>query len=308
MTRRTLLAHLSRLVLLVGIWGGVGPVAAQEPEILARARYSRAQQEFQELQRLALDLGPRVAQVARTVQSHRESGNQRSAEDVFVNEYYALAMQLQNVGIRSDAAKAALDEARRELLRILRDREERFLRELESRPPRAREDEINRQIVRIRQDVTQLERERELIAEVGFRPVPRVEAAPTDGPAELRAKAGFLERTSESNAAVIAFIDEEIRVRERALRLQRGFQDTRDGIGRFDGDRPPGTGPGTRTPTPGDRGIAGIEAVPPFSELPLAEQIERLRSVRIQAEEARVEALARAGELRRLAILRGGEE
>jgi hypothetical protein len=274
-------------------------------EIQARTRYVEAQQLFETLQAEAFELQPRVARVAATLEGHRRMGNQRATEDVFVNEYYALALRLQRVDVRSREAKIMLDEARRDLLRILRDREDAYLQELSRGTTRVREADINRQIVRIRQEVSQLERERQPIAEVGFRPVPPLEAAPTDGPVELRVKAGFLERIAGDYIALLSFLDEEIQVRERSLRLQRGFQDTRDGIGRFDGDRPPATGAASRPPGR-DEASETRGADPAFYDLPLSEQIESLRSVRTQAEEARDEALDRAAELRRLATVRGG--
>jgi hypothetical protein len=289
----------------------MGEVSAQTlpQELQARARYSAAQQTFQSLQAEASELQPRVAQVAATLEGYRRLGNQRATEDVFVNEYFALALRLQRVDVRSREARATLDEARRDLLRVLRDREDAFLAELSRNPIRAREEEINRQIVRIRQEVSQLERERQPIAEVGFRPVPPLAAAPTDGPVELRAKAGFLERIAGDYISLLSFLDDEIAVRERSLRLQRSAQDARDGIGRFDGDRPPATGAGARPPgaIPGRSGEADAPPQDPaFYDLPLVEQIESLRSVRNQAEQARDEALQRAAALRQLAILRGG--
>jgi hypothetical protein len=297
----------SWLILVAGTVMAMDLSAQIRPqELQARARYVEAQQIFETLQAEAFALQPRVAQVAATLESYRRMGNQRATEDVFVNEYYALALRLQRVDVRSREAKITLDEARRDLLRILRDREDAYLQELARTPSRARETEVNRQIVRIRQEVSQLERERQPIAEVGFRPVPPLQAAPTDGPLELRAKAGFLERIARDYIALLSFLDEEIQVRERSLRLQRGFQDTRDGIGRFDGDRPPATGAGARPPGR-DEANEARGSDPAFYDLPLAEQIESLRSVRNQAEEARDEALERAAEFRRLAVTRGGD-
>lgn len=292
---------------LLAVGEGAGQVVPQE--LQARARYAAAQQAFQTLQAEASELQPRVAQVAATLEGYRRIGNQRATEDVFVNEYFALALRLQRVDVRSREARATLDEARRDLLRVLRDREDAFLAELSRNPTRVREEEINRQVVRIRQEVSQLERERQPIAEVGFRPVPPLAAAPTDGPVELRAKAGFLERIAGDYISLLSFLDEEIAVRERSLRLQRSAQDARDGIGRFDGDRPPATGAAARPQgnLPGRPEAVEIQPQEPaFYDLPLVEQIESLRSVRSQAEQARDEALQRAIALRQLAVLRGG--
>lgn len=314
MHRLTRLAWLRfwTLLLSLGFGHGVDLGAQVRPqEIQARARYTLAQETFQSLQAEAFELQPRVAQIAATLEGHRRVGNQRATEDVFVNEYYALALRLQRIDVRSREAKVTLNEARRDLLRVLRQREDAYLEELQQPLTRAREEQINREVVRIRQEVGQLERERQPIAEVGFRPVPPLEAAPTDGPLELRAKAGFLERIAGDYTALLSFLDEEIQVRERALRLQRGFQDARDGIGRFDGDRPPGTGTGARPPgtLPGRDETGDTRGEEPaFYDLPLPEQIESLRSVRNQAEEARDEAIERAGDLRRLAVVRGGGE
>lgn len=290
---------------------GPGALVAQVPEDAARARYERAQEDFLQLQQEGEQLRPRLDQVAATIQNYRDAGNQRAMNDVFLNEFLPRNQRLQDVTVRAGVAKAVLDEARREFLRVLRAREEVLLAELERTPapPRAREEAINRQIVRIRQEVNQLEREREPIAEVGFSPVPRFEVAPTDGPVELNAQAAFLEQRAETNVSLIILVDEEIRVREQRLRLERADQDSRVGIIRFDGDRPPGTGPGSRSTlgqaADGRAGDArGGERS--FAELPLAEQIEQLRSVRMQAEAARDEALERAAQLRRLAIVRGG--
>jgi hypothetical protein len=289
---------------------GEGVAQTLPQELQARARYTTAQQNFQSLQAEASELQPRVAQVAATLEGYRRIGNQRATEDVFVNEYFALALRLQRVDVRSREARATLDEARRDLLRILRDREDAFLAELTRNPTRAREVEINRQVVRIRQEVSQLERERQPIAEVGFRPVPPLAAAPTDGPVELRAKAGFLERIAGDYSSLLSFLDEEIAVRERSLRLQRSAQDARAGIGRFDGDRPPATCSCARPPVAltGRDGVEAQPQDPAFYDLPLVEQIESLRSVKNQAEQARDEALQRAIALRQLAVLRGGGE
>ncbi len=288
---------------------GVRFLAAQDREDQARTRYRQARDAFQELQREALALEPNVIRLSSTLERYRQMGNQRALEDAFVNDYLPQALRLQNLNIQSEAAKTALDEARRDLLRILRISEESYLDELERGPPAARLATINERVVAIRLEVNELEREREPLAEVGFRPVPRLSAAPTDGPQELRAKAGFLERTAETFGSQVDFLDEEIRVRENRLRLERGFSDARDAIGRFDGERPVGTGPPGRAgvgQAADDRaGDAGGPLVV-FSELPLPEQIERLRSVRSQAVEARDESLYRAAELRRLAIVRGG--
>jgi hypothetical protein len=288
----------------------VAALAPQSQEDQARNRYQQAKDAFQELQREALELEPSVIRLSSTLERYRGMGNQRALEDAFINDYLPQAFRLQNLSIQSEAARSTLDEARRDLLRVLRLSEEGLLSELEQGPPAARLATINARVVAIRLEVSQLEREREPLAEVGFRPVPRLAAAPTDGPQELRAKAGFLERTAETFASQVEFLDEEIRVREGQLRLQRGFSDARDAIGRFDGDRPVGTGPAGRTGGAGQAaderaGDAGGTLVV-FSELPLPEQIERLRSVRIQAVEARDESLSRAAELRRLAVVRGG--
>ena len=296
-----------------GTPGLPGPVslAAQVPADAARARYERAMEDFRQLQQEGEQLRPRLDQVAATIQNYRDAGNQRAMNDVFLNEFLPRNQRLQDVTVRAGAAKTVLDEARREFLRVLRAREEVLLAELERTPPpsRAREEEINRQVVRLRQEVNELEREREPIAEVGFSPVPRFDVAPTDGPVELNAQAAFLEQRAQTNVSLIILVDEEIRVREQRLRLERADQDSRVGIIRFDGDRPPGTGPGSRSATgqaaDGRAGDArGGERS--FAELPLGEQIEQLRSVRMQAEEARDEALERAAQLRRLAIVRGG--
>jgi hypothetical protein len=286
-------------------------LVAQVPEDAARARYERAREDFLQLQREGEQLRPRLDQVAATIQNYRDAGNQRAMNDVFLNEFLPRNQRLQDVTVRAGAAKAVLDEARRELLRVLRAREEGLLAELARTPApsRAREEAINRQVVGIRQEVNQLEREREPIAEVGFSPVPRFEVAPTDGPVELNAQAAFLEQRAETNVSLIILVDEEIRVREQRLRLERADQDSRVGIIRFDGDRPPGTGPGSRgaagQAADGRAGDARGEERS-FAELPLSEQIEQLRSVRMQAEAARDEALERAAQLRRLAIVRGG--
>jgi len=296
-----------------GTTGLPGPIslAAQVPADAARARYERAREDFLQLQQEGEQLRPRLDQVAATIQNYRDAGNQRAMNDVFLNEFLPRNQRLQDVTVRAGVAKAVLDEARRDFLRILRAREEVLLAELDRTPPpaRAREEEINRQVVRLRQEVNQLEREREPIAEVGFSPVPRFDVAPTDGPVELNAQAAFLEQRAQTNVSLIILVDEEIRVREQRLRLERADQDSRVGIIRFDGDRPPGTGPGSRSATgqaaDGRAGDArGGERS--FAELPLAEQIELLRSVRMQAEEARDETLERAAQLRRLAIIRGG--
>jgi hypothetical protein len=283
--------------------------ALQSREDAARARYVQVRDEFDALQDEALQLERRVIQLSQTLDNYRAFGNRRALEDAFINDYIPQAFRLQALNIQSDAAKAALDEARRNLLRILREGENALLDELDRGATPARQQAIGARIVEIRQEVGRLEREREPLAEVGFRPVPRLEAAPTDGPDELRSKAGYLERTAESFASQVAFLDEEIRIRENRLRLERGSQDARDGIVRFDGDRPVGTGPVTRAPgaqgadeRAGDGGVVTVA----FSELPLAEQIQRLLSVRTQAEEARDESLSRASELRRIAVERGG--
>jgi hypothetical protein len=303
------------VVLVLGLVGlpyasGPGQVVAatlslpQSQEEAARARYVQAREAFQALQSEALELEPRVIQISLTLETYRERGDLRSLEDAFINDYLPGASRLQSLNIQSEEAKRGLDESRRELLRLLRARESVLLSELEQGPTAAREQTINQRIVEIRREVNELEREREPLAEVGFRPVPRLPAYPTDGPRELRAKAQHLERIAETFASQLEFLDEEIRVREDRLRLQRGFQDARDGIGRFDGDRPVGTGPPGRT-TAGqaadERAGDAAESTLVFSELPLPEQIERLRSVRTQAEESRDEALSQATELRRLA-------
>jgi len=290
---------------------GVPGLVAQVPEDAARARYERAREDFRQLQQEGEQLRPRLDQVAATIQNYRDAGNQRAMNDVFLNEFLPRNQRLQDVTVRAGVAKSVLDEARRDFLRVLRAREDALLAELQRipSPPRAREEEINRQIVRIRQEVNLLEREREPIAEVGFSPVPRFDVAPTDGPLELNAQAAFLEQRAQTNVSLIILVDEEIRVREQRLRLERADQDSRVGITRFDGDRPPATGPGARGATgqaaDGRAGDTRGEERS-FAELPLAEQIEQLRSVRMQAEEARDEALQRAAELRRLAIIRGG--
>ncbi|TVP43441.1 MAG: hypothetical protein EA350_13660 [Gemmatimonadales bacterium] len=284
---------------------------AQVPEDAARARYQRAREDFLALQREGQELEPRVTQAARTLQNYREAGNQRALSDVFLNEFVGLSNRLDNVNVRSSTAKSALDEARRELLRVLRSRETNLLAELERvpAPSRARQNQLNQLIVDIRREVNQLEREREPIAEVGFRPVPDLRAAPTDGPTELRLKAEFLEGIAQGYVFVISLVDEEIRVREQSALLQRNARDSRAAITRFDGDRPPGTGAGVRTPSgqaaDGRAGDARTDE-PAFVELPLVEQIERLRSVRMQAEDARDLALSRSGNLRTQALERGG--
>jgi hypothetical protein len=290
--------------------GELAALAQQSQEDPARMRYQQARDAFQELQREALQLEPNVIRLSSTLERYREMGNQRALEDAFINDYLPQAFRLQSLSIQSEAARSTLDEARRDLLRVLRLSEQGLLDELEQGPPANRLATINARVVAIRLEVNELEREREPLAEVGFRPVPRLSAAPTDGPVELRAKAGFLERTAGTFASQVDFLDEEIRVREAQLRLQRGFTDARDAIGRFDGERPVGTGPPGRTGGAGQAaderaGDAGGTLVV-FSELPLPEQIERLRSVRIQAVEARDESLSRAAELRRLAVIRGG--
>lgn len=283
-------------------------LSAQTTEAVARARYTRLREDFLALQAEAERLAPQWSRAAATVHRYRETGNQRAAADAFVNDFMRLASTYQAVSVRAEAAKTALDEARRELIRILRSREDRLYEELQGTLPRAREDEVNRQIVRIGEELRDLERERQPIAEVGFRPVPNLAAAPTDGPAELRDKAAFLEGVALESEGVMTVLDQEIRDREQRLRLQRAHRDSRDGIIRFDGDRPPGTGTGGRSATgqsADDRGGDTRIEVLPFFELPLEEQIERLRSVRSQAEAARDEAMSRAAEFRALAELRG---
>jgi hypothetical protein len=284
---------------------------AQVPEEVARARYRRAREDFQALQREGEQVSPRLTQVTRTLQNYREAGNQRALNDVFLNEFLGLSDRLHTVNVRSAAAKSALDEARRDLLRVLRVRETSYLAELERvpAPARARQNELNQAVVEIRREVNELEREREPIAEVGFRPVPDIRAAGTDGPRDLRVKAEFLEGIAQGYVFVISLVDEEIRVREQSALLQRNARDSRAAITRFDGDRPPGTGSAARTtagqPADGRAGDARTDE-PAFAELPLIEQIERLRSVRMQAEEARDLALSRSGDLRAQALQRGG--
>jgi len=284
---------------------------AQVPEEAARARYRRAREDFLALQQEGEELGPRLTQVTRTLQNYREAGNQRALQDVFLNEFLGLSGRLNIVNVRSSMAKSALDEARRDLLRVLRARETSYLSELERvpAPARTRQNELNQLVVDIRREVNQLEHEREPIAEVGFRPVPDLRAAPTDGPRELRLKAEFLEGIAEGYVFVISLVDEEVGVREKTALLQRNSRDSRAAIDRFDMARPPGTGPGVRS-TAGQaadgRGGDARTDEPAFAELPLDEQIERLRSVRMQAEEARDLALSRSGQLRTEALQRGG--
>jgi len=284
---------------------------AQQPEAAARARYQRAREDFRALQQEGQALEPRVTQAARTLQNYRQAGNQRALNDVFLNEFVGLSNRLDAINVRSSAAKSALDEARRDLLRALRLRETTYLAELERvpAPTQARRNQLNELIVDIRREVNELEREREPIAEVGFRPVPDLPVAATDGPTELRTTAEFLEGIAQGYIFVISLVDEEIRNREQSALLQRNARDSRAAIDRFDVARPPGTGPGART-TAGQAadGRAGDARTqePAFVELPLLEQIERLRSVRLQAEEARDLALERAGAFRALALQRGG--
>jgi hypothetical protein len=292
-----------------GVPGSGSGLAAQTTEAVARARYDRALQDFNALQEQALSVGPREMRLRATIETYRELGNQRALQDLMVNQYIPLADSLTVLNVRSRAAKAALDEARQELLRVFRAAEVALLAELERGPSRAREEVINREIVRIRQETNRLELEREPLIEVGFRPIPNLQAAPTDGPAELRAKAETMERWALRTEGVMAVIDEELKVREDRLRLQQTARDARDGIGRFDGDRPVGTGPTTPPGTgqaadqrAGDAGRVELA----FSERPLTEQIQLLLSLRMQAEEDRTEALERAVEFRRLAQLRGG--
>ncbi len=282
-------------------------LAAQTAESVARARYVRARDDFVALEGEAERLQPQWNRARAVVHRHREAGNPRAAADAFVNDFIPWASQYQGVALRAEAAKTALDEARRELIRALRTREDALYAELGRTPPRAREDEINRQIVRIGEELRELERERQPIAEAGFRPVPNLVAAPTDGPAELRAKAAFLEGIALESEGVMEILDQEVRDREQRLRLVRADRDSRDGILRFDGDRPPGTGAGTRATgqTVADRGGDTRAEAFDFHDLPLEEQIELLRSVRIQAEAARDEATARAADFRALAEARG---
>ncbi len=284
-------------------------LAAQTTEGVARARYERALEDFNLLQQQAQAMSPRVMRLAATLHTYREAGNLRAAGDLATNQFFPLADSLVGLEVRSAAAKAALDEARRELLRVLQAAEASLLAELDRRPTQAREAAINREIVRVRQETLELEREREVLLELGFRPLPALRAAPTDGPAELRAKAETMEQYVLIYDGVMGFVDAEIRVRQDRLRLQQTARDARDGIGRFDGDRPVGTGPTVR---PGsaqaadERGGDAGRVELAFSERPLPEQIEALLSVRMQAEDHRREAMEQAAEFRRLAQLRGG--
>lgn len=280
------------------------PASAQQVLAPAEARYLLTRSQLESVRREIEELRPTHTRAVEALRAAREIGDEDRAEAIFRDDFVQPAVRMQSLGSELRERSRAFQEARREYLRALEARMDEIVTRLEDTElTQAGRDRINQQYVELSLTYREVERERNPIEEAMLRPIPTLSASETDGPGELRDKASYLEEQVASDyQAVIDFTSREIEVRENQLRLEREGADLLADLSRFDIDRLPGTGAG------GAGGAVRPDDDPEpvqgdfiFAELPLEDQVELLRSIRAQAEEALAETLQRAGLFREMA-------
>ncbi len=134
-----------------------------------------------------------------------------------------------------------------------------------------------------------------------LQPLPDVTIDPRDGPGTLRIKAGLFEERAEEYQGIAETLEGEIQQLERRIARERAFGDLEADL-RRDADRQPGGGVVPRPiPTPPGMGGRGPSSDLQLSQLPLPEQLEVLREIRVRALDFRNQALAEAEVFRRVA-------
>jgi hypothetical protein len=287
---------------LAGVWAlmllaaGPAPASAQVAVTETEARYLEARAELDEVRVRIESVRPGYSRLVEQLRSAREAGDDRRAEELF-REFVEPSWQMSALTLELEDRMSDFREARREFIRALEVRMEDLLDRLEDPDlPEEEETRLNRLFVETSQQYFAVQRERDPVEEAMLRPLPTFPLDERDGPQELRDKAAYLEsEVAGDYEAVIEFTTREIEARESQLRMERAGADFRADLSRFDTDRLPGTGAGAGAGVvrPDDE-VTVLDGPFVFADFSLPEQIEILRSIRAQAEQARDETLQRA--------------
>ena len=122
---------------------------------------------------------------------------------------------------------------------------------------------------------------------------PSVDANPRDGPEDLRAKVGLLERRVEEAEQEIMRVDQDIARLQARLALRRRVDDSRASRDRFDGANVP-VGPASRPDRDPEAPPAADTAQAAFAERPLEQQIQQLQAYRSTLEQMQEQLRTRA--------------
>lgn len=268
----------------------------------AEARYRTAVANHDGLREGVAEVEVTWRRAAQQIQARDADGDDRGRAEVFRDQFIDSALRLSELEVVLQGAREELRTARRDYLRVLDDERERLVRRVEEGDvPEGREEEFSRAVVALVVEHSRVERERDPLEEFVLRPLPRMEADPRDGPAELLLKASYMEdEVATTYNAVIESLDEEIARREQRLRQERALSDQQADLSRFDSDLLVG-GAGVSGVRGEELAEEVLEGLPLFADRPLPEQVALLRSIRDQAADRRDEALDEADRFRRLA-------
>jgi hypothetical protein len=280
--------------------------AAQLPLSEAEERFEEARAEYDRrlsLYQQSFFQSERALEGVRRALELRDGSQEEQARAAFH------ARAVEQMDAEADVRRAAerLRVASRDLIVALEAREAEILDELSPAilAP-ATTAALEAEWIRVRQRTLEVDRIGGGIEEdLDLRPVLQLSADPRDTPADLRGKAGVLEDQAETYDEIVRRVDELILELERRVQQDRARQDALDGIQRFDPDLIPGGRLGRVPPGTRDDGLpAGLEGG--LALLPLTEQVELFRGIRMQAMEYRDLAIEQARVFRELAEGTGG--
>jgi len=199
---------------------------------------------------------------------------------------------------RLEEARAAMVAARSALIEALNARLEQLLAQMDAAPSVLQRRQLDIVFRDLSNELQTLEAEEAREGDT-FRidPVvlPEITFDPRDGPEELTAKAGVLERQAAIADSTIADTERQVQALNSRLRIQRQTRDLLASTERFDDTRVPVT---TGPPT-GERPAVTDSTVAGARPLTLEERIQNLREYITQLQSYRDQLLIRAEQFRR---------
>ncbi|GMV06004.1 MAG: hypothetical protein AMXMBFR53_22810 [Gemmatimonadota bacterium] len=199
---------------------------------------------------------------------------------------------------RLEEALASVAAARTALIEALSARLEQLLAEMDAAPSAQQRRQLDILFRDLSNELQALEAEEAREGDT-FRidPVvlPEITFDPRDGPEELAAKAGVLERQAAIADSTIADTERQVQALNSRLRIQRQTRDLLASTDRFDDTRVPVT----TGPPAGERPAVTDSTVAGARPLTLEERIQNLREYITQLQSYRDQLLIRAEQFRR---------